>query len=60
MVRWEVTEVRSNLNYFKCSKGKKLVWEKIFDTSTEHCKMPAGIGSSMPRLFERQITLSTR
>ena len=53
--RWEVTEVNilisaykdnhENLNNSKSSKGKKSVWEKIFDTFTEHCKA-AGIGSS--------------
>ncbi|XP_068746038.1 uncharacterized protein [Montipora capricornis] len=53
--RWEATEVkilifaykdhRENLNKSKSSKGKKSVWEKIFDTFTEHCKT-AGIGSS--------------
>ena len=51
--QWEATEVKilisaykdqENLNNSKSSKGKKSVWEKIFDTSTEHCKM-AGLGS---------------
>ena len=47
--RWEVTEGKilisaykdnhENLNNFKSSKGKKSVWEKIFDTFTEHCKL---------------------
>ena len=53
--RWEASEVKilisaykdnhENLNNSKSSKGKKSVWEKIFDTFTEHCKA-AGIGSS--------------
>ena len=52
--RWEASEVKilvsaykdnhENLNNSKSSKGKKSVWEKIFDTFTEHCKA-AGIGS---------------
>lgn len=51
---WEVIEVkififvykdyRENLNKFKSSKGKKFVWEKIFDIFIEYCKM-VGIGS---------------
>ena len=46
---WEVTEGKilisaykdnhENLNNSKSSKGKKSVWEKIFDTFTEHCKL---------------------
>lgn len=36
---------QENLDNSKRSKEKKSVWEKIFDTFTEHCKTPA-IGSS--------------
>ena len=52
--RWEATEVKilisaykdhqENINNSKSSKGQKSVWEKIFDTFTEHCKT-AGFGS---------------
>ena len=74
--RWEAIEVKilisvykdhqENFNNSKSSKGKNSVWEKIFDTSTEHCKTD-GIGSSRSltkikekwrALFERYKTPS--
>ena len=52
--RCEETEVKilisaykdhqENINNSKSSKGQKSVWERIFDTFTEHCKT-AGFGS---------------
>ena len=54
--RCEATEVKilisaykdhqENINNSKSSKGKKSVWEKIFDTFTEHCQT-AGFGASI-------------